>query len=201
MLEVKGYTELTPQEVKKLIEKEKNLIIIDTRTEMEYTYEGRLENAILLDFLKPRIFKREIQKFDREKTYLVYCAVGNVSKFACQVMIELGFKNVYEMKGGLKAWQKDESLVSIISKLDDEEVIEARKSIITRLNKIEGQIRGMKKMLLEGEYCGNILNQSLAVKSALGSVNQEIMEMFSNTCITTPEAKEDFFKYLKKLMK
>lgn len=201
MLEVKGYTELTPQEVKKLIEEEKDLIIIDTRTEMEYTYEGKLENAILLDFLKPRIFKREIQKFDREKTYLVYCAVGNVSKFACQVMIELGFKNVYEMKGGLKAWQKDESLVSIISKLDDEEVIEARKSIITRLNKIEGQIRGMKKMLLEGEYCGNILNQSLAVKSALGSVNQEIMEMFSNTCITTPEAKEDFFKYLKKLMK
>lgn len=201
MLEVKGYTELTPQEVKKLIEEEKDLIIIDTRTEMEYTYEGRLENAILLDFLKPRIFKREIQKFDREKTYLVYCAVGNVSKFACQVMVELGFKNIYEMKGGLKAWQKDESLVSTISKLDDEEVIEARKSIITRLNKIEGQIRGMKKMLLEGEYCGNILNQSLAVKSALGSVNQEIMEMFSNTCITTPEAKEDFFKYLKKLMK
>ena len=201
MLEVKGYTELTPQEVKKLIEEEKDLIIIDTRTEMEYTYEGKLENAILLDFLKPRIFKREIQKFDREKTYLVYCAVGNVSKFACQVMVELGFKNIYEMKGGLKAWQKDESLVSIISKLDDEEVIEARKSIITRLNKIEGQIRGMKKMLLEGEYCGNILNQSLAVKSALGSVNQEIMEMFSNTCITTPEAKEDFFKYLKKLMK
>lgn len=201
MLEVKGYTELTPQEVKKLIEEEKDLIIIDTRTEMEYTYEGKLENAILLDFLKPRIFKREIQKFDREKTYLVYCAVGNVSKFACQVMVELGFKNIYEMKGGLKAWQKDESLVSTISKLDDEEVIEARKSIITRLNKIEGQIRGMKKMLLEGEYCGNILNQSLAVKSALGSVNQEIMEMFSNTCITTPEAKEDFFKYLKKLMK
>ena len=168
---------------------------------MEYTYEGKLENAILLDFLKPRIFKREIQKFDKEKTYLVYCAVGNISKFACQVMIELGFKNVYEMKGGLKAWQKDENLVSTISKLDEEEVIEARKSIITRLNKIEGQIRGMKKMLLEGEYCGNILNQSLAVKSALGSVNQEIMEMFFNTCITTPEAKEDFFKYLKKLTK
>ena len=201
MLEIKGYTELTPQEAKKLIEKEKDLIIIDTRTEMEYTYEGKLENAILLDFLKPRIFKREIQKFDKEKTYLVYCAVGNISKFACQVMIELGFKNVYEMKGGLKAWQKDENLVSTISKLDEEEVIEARKSIITRLNKIEGQIRGMKKMLLEGEYCGNILNQSLAVKSALGSVNQEIMEMFFNTCITTPEAKEDFFKYLKKLTK
>ena len=39
---------------------------------------GTFENAILIDFLKPRIFKREIQKYDRNKTYLVYCAVGRV---------------------------------------------------------------------------------------------------------------------------
>ena len=64
--------------MKNLIEKEKNLIIIDARTEMEFTYEGRLENAVLMDFLKPRIFKREIQKYDKDKKYLVYCAVGRV---------------------------------------------------------------------------------------------------------------------------
>lgn len=197
----KKYLTITPQEAKNLIDNEKNLVIIDARTELEYTYEGKLENAISLDFLKPRIFKREIQKYDKEKTYLVYCSVGRVSKFACELMIELGFNKVYEMAGGLKAWQKDKSLISVVSKLDDEEIIEARKSIITRLNKIEGQIRGMKKMLLDGEYCGDILNQSLAVKSALNSVNQEIMEMFSNACIITPETKKDFFKYLKKLMK
>ncbi len=201
MEEVKGYIKLTPQETKELIEKEKKLIIIDVRTEMEYIYEGKLENSILLDFLKPRIFKREIQKYDRNKKYLVYCAVGKQSSLACELMGELGFENVYELDGGLKAWQKDSDLVSSVSRLDDEEVIETRKRIVTRLNKIEGQIRGMKKMLLEGEYCGDILNQSLAVKSALNSVNQEIMEMFSNVCITCPSDKEDFFRYLKKLMK
>ena len=108
-------------------------------------------------------------------------------------MTELGFKSVYEMAGGLKHGRKMENLISSVSKLDDEEVIEARKSIVTRLNKIEGQIRGMKKMLLD-ESTVDILNQSLAVKSALNGVNQEIMEMFSNVCITSPEAKEDFFK-------
>ena len=127
--------------------------------------------------------------------------MGRVSKSACELMSDLGFEKVFELSGGLKAWQKEEDLVSTVSKLDDEEIIEARKKIITRLNKIEGQIRGMKKMLLDGEYCGDILNQSLAVKSALGSVNQEIMEMFSNVCIVNPESKEDFFRYLKKLMK
>ena len=201
MLETNGYVKLTPQEVKDLIEKEKDLIIIDARTEMEHTYEGKLENSILLDFLKPRIFKREIQKFDKSKKYLVYCAIGRVSEQACELMVDLGFENVYEMLGGLKAWQKDESLVSTVSKLDEEEIIEARKKIITRINKIEGQIKGMKKMLLNGEYCGDILNQSLAIKAALNGVNQEIMEMFSNVCITCPADKEDFFRYLKKLMK
>ena len=196
-----GYIRLLPQEAKELIDREKDLILIDARTESEYLYEGKLENSINLDFLKPRIFKREIQKFDKNKNYLVYCAVGRVSKSACELMSDLGFEKVFELSGGLKAWQKEEDLVSIVSKLDDEEIIEARKKIITRLNKIEGQIRGMKKMLLEGEYCGDILNQSLAVKSALGSVNQEIMEMFSNACIVNPESKEDFFRYLKKLMK
>ena len=195
------YIKLNPYEAKELIDREKDLIIIDARTESEYLYEGKLENSINLDFLKPRIFKREIQKFDKNKNYLVYCAVGRVSKSACELMSDLGFKKVFELLGGLKAWQKEEDLVSTVSKLDDEEIIEARKKIITRLNKIEGQIRGMKKMLLEGEYCGDILNQSLAVKSALGSVNQEIMEMFSNACIVNPESREDFFRYLKKLMK
>ena len=195
------YIKLNPYEAKELIDREKDLIIIDARTESEYLYEGKLENSINLDFLKPRIFKREIQKFDKNKNYLVYCAVGRVSKSVCELMSDLGFKKVFELSGGLKAWQKEEDLVSTVSKLDDEEIIEARKKIITRLNKIEGQIRGMKKMLLEGEYCGDILNQSLAVKSALGSVNQEIMEMFSNACIVNPESKEDFFRYLKKLMK
>lgn len=201
MKRIKGYIQLSPREAKELIESEKELIILDTRTEMEHTYEGKLENSILLDFLKPRIFKREIQKFDRNKKYLVYCAIGNVSRQACELMSELGFENIYEMEGGLKAWQKDESLVSTVSKLDEEEVIEARKKIITRINKIEGQIKGMKKMLLKGEYCGDILNQSLAIKAALNGVNQEIMEMFSNVCINCPADKDDFFRYLKKLMK
>lgn len=201
MEKTEKYIKLNPYEAKELIDREKDLIIIDARTEAEYLYEGKLENAVNLDFLKPRIFKREIQKFDKNKNYLVYCAVGRVSRSACELMAELGFEKVFELSGGLKAWQKEEDLVSTVSKLDDEEIIEARKKIITRLNKIEGQIRGMKKMLLEGEYCGDILNQSLAVKSALGSVNQEIMEMFSNVCIINPESREDFFRYLKKLMK
>jgi DNA-binding FrmR family transcriptional regulator/rhodanese-related sulfurtransferase len=193
-------TTITPKETNHLIETEIDLTIIDVRTEKEFLYEGRLDNSILIDFNKPRIFKREIKKLNKNKKYLIYCAIGNISEKACLEMVKLGFKNIYEMKGGLKSWQEDLNLICTISKLNSKELIEARKSIITRLNKIEGQVKGMKKMLLNGEYCGDILNQSLAVKSALNSTNQEIMEMFSNVCITSEKEKKDFFRYLKKLM-
>lgn len=195
------HKKISPIEAKTLMEKESDLNIIDLRTEEEFLYEGKLEGAILLDIKKPRLFKREVKKLDRSKKYLVYCATGKLSKECCEFLIEEGFEDIYEIIGGLKSWQQDQNLVCTVSKLNDREIIETRKSIIVRLNKIEGQIRGMKKMLLAGEYCGDILNQSLAVKSALNSTNAEIMEMFSNLCINSQEEKEDFFKYIKKMMK
>ena len=197
---IKKHSSITPREAKDLMAKEKELVMIDIRTEDEFLYEGRLEGAILIDYEKPRLFKREIKKLDRDKVYLVYCATGGISDDACVEMAELGFENMYEMVGGLKAWQKDLDLVCTVSKLDDQEIIETRRKIVTRLNRIEGQVKGMKKMLLDGEYCGDILNQSLAIKSALNSANKEIMEMFSNVCITSEKEKKDFYKYLKKLM-
>jgi predicted sulfurtransferase len=64
------YNSITPQETKSLITKESDLVIIDVRTEKEFLYEGRLDGAILIDFEKPRIFKREIKKLDRKKNIL-----------------------------------------------------------------------------------------------------------------------------------
>lgn len=106
MEKTEKYIKLNPYEAKELIDREKDLIIIDARTESEYLYEGKLENSINLDFLKPRIFKREIQKFDKNKNYLVYCAVGRVSKSACELMSYLGFKKFLNFQEGLKPGRK-----------------------------------------------------------------------------------------------
>lgn len=196
-----SFTKMSPKETKNLIDSTKNLIILDIRTKLEYLYEGKLENSILLDFTKPRLFKKEILFFDKNKPYLLYCSKGNMSEEASQLMINLGFKKVYILDGGIKNWQKNKELTTNVSKLSDKETIECKRRIITRLNKIEGQVKGIKKMLLEDEYYGNILNQSLAVKSALAGANQEIMEMFFKKSLNSFEEKDDFFKYLKKLTK
>lgn len=197
----KKFTRIQPDQLDEFIEKTEDLMIIDVRTENEFLYEGRLEGAMLLDYEKPRLFARELKELDKSRPYLVYCAVDRWSQLACEKMIEEGFENVYDLIGGLKLYQSQKpELACTVSKLNTEEALQTRKNIVNRFNKIEGQIRGVKKMLQDGEYCGDILNQSLAIRSALNSANKEIIEMFHNICMTTEKEREDFFKYIKKLM-
>lgn len=196
-----GINILSPSESCKIIKNTSDLMILDVRTDMEHNYEGMIEDSISIDFLKPRVFRSEILKLNKDTAYLLYCSVGKLSIKAAEYMKKEGFNNVYVLEGGLKAWNKHFCDNNRVSKFDREETIERRKKLIIRLNRIEGQIKGMKKMLAKGEYCGDILNQSLAIKAAMGSVNQEIMEVFLNTCMISPKEKEDFFRYMRKLIK
>ncbi|MBS4534225.1 metal-sensitive transcriptional regulator [Clostridium sp. D2Q-14] len=58
-----------------------------------------------------------------------------------------------------------------------------KKSSITRLRKIEGQIKGIQKMVEEDKYCGDILIQIAAAKSALNNVGGLILENYMKACI------------------
>ncbi|MBI3232056.1 MAG: metal-sensitive transcriptional regulator [Candidatus Doudnabacteria bacterium] len=50
------------------------------------------------------------------------------------------------------------------------------KKLINRLNRIEGQVRGLKRMVEKGQYCPDILTQSLAVENSLESFNAQLLE-------------------------
>ncbi len=60
---------------------------------------------------------------------------------------------------------------------------EEKKQLIKRLNIIEGQIRGIKQMILDDRYCDDLLTQSLAVNKALESLENLILERHLKTCI------------------
>ena len=51
-----------------------------------------------------------------------------------------------------------------------------QKKLINHLNRIEGQVRGLKKMVETGRYCPDILTQSLAVENSLESFNAQLLE-------------------------
>ncbi len=81
------------------------------------------------------------------------------------------------------------------------------KDLIHRLNRIEGQVRGIKGMVEKDAYCTDILVQVAAVNAALNSFNRVLLENHIKTCVTRDikEGKEEtvneLLVTLQKLMK
>jgi DNA-binding FrmR family transcriptional regulator len=76
---------------------------------------------------------------------------------------------------------------------------------LTRLRRIEGQVRGLQKMIADDRYCADILTQVSAVQEALRSVGRELMRNHLRHCATqairdTPERAEAMYDELLDLM-
>jgi len=83
-----------------------DLIIIDVRTPDEFNM-GHLENAINIDFYSDT-FEQNIDKLDKDKTYLIYCRSGKRSGKSHVIMEGLNFSEVYNMEGGMLSWNMAE---------------------------------------------------------------------------------------------
>ena len=84
---------------------------------------------------------------------------------------------------------------------------EELKPLNNRLKRIEGQVRGIQKMLAEDAYCTDILVQISAIQSALNAFNKELLEQHIRTCVVddirngNDEVVTDLVNTIKKLMK
>lgn len=58
-----------------------------------------------------------------------------------------------------------------------------KKAIISRLNRIEGQVRGVKAMVEKDVYCDEILNQIAAIQAALNSTGKLLLEKHMKSCV------------------
>ncbi len=66
-----------------------------------------------------------------------------------------------------------------------------KKSLITRLNRIEGQVKGVKKMIEEDIYCDDVLNQISSIKAALNGLSKALLERHINTCVVDKIKNDD----------
>jgi rhodanese-related sulfurtransferase len=82
-----------------LTKKESGAKLIDIRTQAEYD-AGHYEGASMIDFYKSD-FKSNLAKLDKATPYYIYCRSGNRSGQALQIMRGLGFKEVYDLAGGM----------------------------------------------------------------------------------------------------
>jgi len=99
------FEKITAEEAKRLVEEKKgdpNFIIIDLRTPKEYS-EGHIPGAVNVNFYSED-FREELEKFEKDNVYLIYCRSGHRSGLTVPLMKELGFKEVYELEGGILEW-------------------------------------------------------------------------------------------------
>ncbi len=81
------------------------------------------------------------------------------------------------------------------------------KDMINRLSRIEGQVRGIRKMVEEERYCVDILTQVSAIQSALNSFNKKLLASHIHSCVVDDiqdgkvEAVDELCEIIQKLMK
>ncbi|MBN1468693.1 MAG: rhodanese-like domain-containing protein [Fusobacteriaceae bacterium] len=90
------------KDVMEFIKNEKDLVIIDIRTSMEFM-QGSIKNSKNIDFYHPS-FLSKIKKLDKNRKYLIYCASGSRSKAACRLLERLNFQYIYDLKGGFSSY-------------------------------------------------------------------------------------------------
>lgn len=84
---------------------------------------------------------------------------------------------------------------------------EEKKKLINRLSRIEGQIRGLKTMVENDAYCADILTQTSAASSALGSFSKILLTEHIKSCVAddirkgNDETIEELTELLRKMMK
>ena len=81
----------------------KTNIVLDVRTPAEFK-AGHIAGAINIDY-NSQEFGQKIAALDKDKAYLVHCAAGVRSARACKKLDELGFKQLYDLHPGFKAWE------------------------------------------------------------------------------------------------
>ena len=92
----------TPAQTMELIKQKKNLVIIDVRSPEELR-EGKIENSTLIPFMD--IMKGNYN-IPHDRPLLLICAVGGRSYAAMQILSRKGYKEIYNLQGGISAWKQ-----------------------------------------------------------------------------------------------
>jgi rhodanese-related sulfurtransferase len=91
---------ISPRELKEMLLKEEGIKLIDVREKWEHNI-ARIDGSELIPM---DTFTDYYKKLDQNKKFVVFCHSGIRSYNVCQFMVQAGFKNVYNLDGGINAW-------------------------------------------------------------------------------------------------
>ena len=94
-----GYVDVSVQQAKEMIDNGE-VFILDVRTQEEYD-TGHIRGSTLIPV---QVLKERLDEIPKDKKILVYCRTGRRSTQASEILVNNGFKAVYNMKGGIVDW-------------------------------------------------------------------------------------------------
>lgn len=83
-----------------------DIVLLDVRTPEEVA-QGQIPGSLGINYFDDD-FEQLVSALDPEKTYIVYCRSGNRSGKAGKIMVDNGFREVYNLKGGYTEWKTKE---------------------------------------------------------------------------------------------
>ncbi len=101
-----GVPTISPKDVKTQLDEGKDFTLFDVRRQEEVDGGVIDPAAVNYDFYSDD-FDDNLAELDKEQTYYVYCHSGGRSAKTVERMKEMGFKNVFNVDGGIIKWQAD----------------------------------------------------------------------------------------------
>jgi phage shock protein E len=159
------YQDVSVKEARKIIENQSNVVIFDVRNHSEYDL-GHLYAAILLPTFLLENGSIPIQDYINNKI-IVYCKAGSRSTEACQILVEQGFTEVYNMIGGITAW------------------MEAKYPIYTSYHNVTADFEdndvNIEPLLLYQDSCASCQSQACSGNCASANTNVTVLEESENS--------------------
>ncbi len=91
-------------EAAKILKENPNAVVLDIRTPTEFK-EGHIQDAVNIDY-KADIFESELEKLDRDATYVMHCRSGRRSANSFETFRKLGFRNIVHIEDGILGWKE-----------------------------------------------------------------------------------------------
>jgi rhodanese-related sulfurtransferase len=98
--------EVGPAEAEKILSESTEIQLVDVRTRGEVD-RGFIAGASHIDYMQWEVFTAGVKNLDKSKPVMLYCKVGGRSHKAAQYLVENGFTEVYDLRGGIVAWKNE----------------------------------------------------------------------------------------------
>ena len=96
-------TDLSESGVREMFKENPKTELLDVRTAGEYR-QAHINPCNNIDLRNPDEWTSKVKYLDKDKPYVVYCQSGRRSSKALKKLQNLGFESVYQLKGGIDAW-------------------------------------------------------------------------------------------------